>query len=84
MKAIKSRQHLDASLHRLLDRLPRDDAGRLQADPELILGANGPFAVDGVAEGVHDTAQQLHANGNVDDGAGTLDDVPFLDQLVVS
>ena len=62
-------------LHGLLDGLPGDDAGRLDTDPLPGLGLDGSGAVDGVAEGVHDAAQQLAAHGNVHDGAGTLDNV---------
>src|SRR5205807_8273810 len=36
----------------------------------------------GIAEGVDDAAEQAGADGNVDDGAGALDDVAFLDVAV--
>lgn len=42
------------------------------------------LAVDGVAESVDDAAQQLHTNGNVDDGASTLNDIAFFDEFVVT
>ena len=42
------------------------------------------LAIDGVTQSVDDTAEQFQTNWNVDDGTGTLDDVTFLDQLVVT
>ena len=42
------------------------------------------LAIDGVTQSVDDTAEQFQTNRNVDDGTSTLDDVTFLDQLVVT
>jgi hypothetical protein len=54
----------------------------VRSAPGLV--AEGSGAVDGVAEGVNDASEQLDADGNVDDGTGSLDNVAFLDQLVVT
>ena len=42
------------------------------------------LAVDGVSESVHDTSKESLANGDVDDGSGTLDGVAFLDETIVT
>ena len=73
-----------AYLHGLLDGLPGDDARGLDTDTLPAGGLDGAGAVDGIAEGVDDAAEELSADGHVDDGAGTLDDISLLDQLVVT
>src|SRR5690606_1558576 len=60
----------------------RDDAWRLDVDAAALVGDDRAFAVDGVAERVDDAAEQALAHRHVDDGAGTLDDVAFLDIAV--
>lgn len=40
--------------------------------------------IDRVTQGIHHTTEQLLADRNVDDGAGSLHDVALLDQLVVT
>src|SRR5690606_37938581 len=42
------------------------------------------LAVDRVAEAVNHAAEQARANRSVHDGAGTLDDVAFLDRAVIA
>ena len=42
------------------------------------------FAIDGVTEGVHDTAKELRADRDVDNLAGTLDSVALLDGTVIT
>ena len=70
---------LQAGLHGFVHRLAGDDARRLDFDA-LALGIfDRALAIDRVAEAVDDAAQQTLADGNVDDGAGTLDGVAFLD-----
>ena len=76
--------HLDSCLHGLPDRLAGDDAWGLESHPGPRLGGDWAGAVDGVAQGVHDATQQLVADGHVDDGAGPLDNVALLDELVVT
>lgn len=54
-------------------------------DSDVPLGSSKrSFAVDGVTQGINDTAKKLLTDRNVDDGTSTLDDVTFLDQLVVT
>ena len=65
--------------------LSRDDSRRFDFHSRpLAVGGEGAFAVDGVAEGVDDSPEQLVADGDVDDGARPLHDVAFFDQLVVA
>merc|ERR1719167_98621 len=75
---------LDASLHRLGHGLPGDDARGLQADTEPLAGAKGTLAINGVAKGINDPAETLHADWHVDDGTSPLDDIALLDELVVT
>ena len=76
---------LQAGLHRLVHRLARNDAGRLDvhaaAFGDALIGA---LAVDRIAQRVDDAAEQALADRHVDDGAGALDGVAFLDGAVVA
>ena len=74
--------HLDASLHRLGHGLPGDDARGLQADTEPLAGSEGTLAINGVAQGINDPAETLHADRDVDDGTGPLHDIALDRELV--
>ena len=76
--------YLDSGLHGLPHGLAGDDARGLEADPGPGLARDGAGAVDGVAQSVDHAAEQLVADGDVDDGAGPLHDVALLDELVVA
>jgi len=73
---------LETSLHGLVHRLAGNDTGGLHLDTGAALGGDGTLGVNGVAEGVHDTAEKLITDGHVDDGTGPLDDITLLDQGV--
>ena len=75
---------LDASLHGLLDGLPGDDAGGLQADPVPLLAGDGALAVNGVTQSVNDTAEDLSADGDINNSSSPLDDISLLDELVIT
>ncbi len=75
---------LEPGLHRLLHRLPVDDAGGEALDREELLGLDRPLAVDRLAERVDDAAEHRVADRHRDDAAGALDLVAFLDLLVVA
>ena len=66
-------ERLEAGLHRLVHRLARDDARRLDFDAAALVGLDRALAVDRIAEPVDDAAEQALADGNVDDRAGALD-----------
>ena len=74
--------HLDASLHGLRHGLPGDDAGGLETNTEPLAGSEGTLAIDGVAEGINDPAETLHADGDVDDGTGPLHNIALDRELV--
>ena len=73
---------LESGRHRLVHRFARNDAGRLHVDARFLVGLDRPLAVDRLAERVDDTAEQALADRNLDDGAGALDGLAFLDLAV--
>merc|ERR1719468_400394 len=75
---------LDTSLHRLSDGLSGDNTGGLETDTELVLSYKRALAVNGGSQSVNNTAQQLSSDRNVDNSASTLDNIAFLDQLIVT
>src|SRR5690606_27544280 len=75
---------LEAGRHRLMNRLARNDAGSLDVDARALRRVDRALAVDRVAERVDDAAKQFRTNRNVNDGAGPLDGVAFLDRTVGS
>src|SRR3546814_13138049 len=62
-----------------MDRLARDDARRLDLDATALIADDRPLAVDRIAEAIDAAAQQALADRHVDDRAGALDVVAFLD-----
>ena len=75
---------LDTGHHGLVDRAAGKNAGSLERRTLALGGVNGALAVDGVAQGVDDTAEETRADGNVDNLAGTLDGVALLDETIVT
>ena len=63
---------LDAGLQRLVHRLAAGDAGRLDLHAAALGADDRALAVDGLAEGVDDPAEQGVADGHVEDAAGGL------------
>ena len=59
-----------------------NDAGRLDVDAGALCGVDRALAVDRVAERVDDAAEKLLADRHVDDRAGALDRLAFLDLAV--
>src|SRR6185369_4697257 len=70
---------LEAGLHRLMHRLTLDDAGGLHFDLAEGGGGDGAQAVDRLADRVDHAADQGLAHRDLDDLAGQLDRVAFLD-----
>lgn len=56
---------LETGLYGLVDGGTGQNAGSLELSTALLLGAEGTLAVDGVAESVDDTAEQLRADGDI-------------------
>ena len=75
---------LEAGRHRLVHRLARQDARRLHVDAAALGRNDRALAVDRVAQRVDDAAEEALADRGVDDGAGPLDGVAFLDAAVVA
>src|SRR6516165_1027227 len=75
---------LEAGRHRLVHRLARNDAGRLDVDTTPLRSHDGTAAVDRIAERVDHAAEQFLAHRHVDDRAGALDGLPLLDLAVVA
>ena len=75
---------LDAGLHGRIDTLAEGDAGSDALDRARLRCADGALAIDGVAEGADDAADELVAHGHLDDAAGGAHLVAFLDVLVVA
>src|SRR5690606_35312996 len=73
---------LEAGGHRLMHRLARDNAGRLDVNAATLGGLDRTFTVDRIAESVDHATEQARSNRHVHDRAGALDDVAFLDVAV--
>ena len=72
---------LEARLHRLLDRLALDDAGRLELGRARLGRVDVALVVERAAERVDEAAEQLVADRDLEQVAGALDRVA-LDDLV--
>ena len=75
---------LETSLHRLVDGTTGQDTGSLDRGTATLSGLDGALAVNGVAESIDDTSEELGADGDVDDLTGSLDNVSFLDETVAT
>src|SRR6266513_5834314 len=73
---------LQPGRHRLVDRLARNDAGRLDVDAHPLLGLDRALAVDRIAERIDHAAEQTLADRRIDDGAGALAGLTFPDLAV--
>src|ERR1700730_1482141 len=73
---------LQPGRHRLVDRFARNDAGRLDVDALAFGGLDRALAVDRIAERIDHAAEQALADRGIDDGAGALDGLAFLDLAI--
>src|SRR6201999_1410799 len=73
---------LEAGRHRLMHRLARDDAGRLDVHAAALGRLDRALAVDRIAERVDHAAEQALADRHVHDGAGALDGLTFFNFTV--
>jgi len=73
---------LEAGLHRLRNRLARDDAGCLDLNAAALCGLERTLAINWVTKAVNNAAKQFLADGNVHNRAGTLYNVAFADFAV--
>ena len=65
--------------HRLMDRFTVNNAGGLDLHLAEAVGVDRALAVDRLSDCVDNAADQGIADRNLDDAAGTLDRVAFLD-----
>lgn len=56
-----------------------DNAWGFQLNSSTLIGADRALAIDRVTEGVNDSSEKAVADGHIDDGASSLDDITFLD-----
>ena len=75
---------LDAGLQRLVHGLAAHDPGRLDLHPAQLGADQVALAVDGLAEGVDDTAEHAVADRHREDAAGRLDGLALLDLVDVA
>ena len=75
---------LDTRHHGLVDGATGENAGSLEGRTATLSGLNGTLAIDGVTEGVDDTAKEVGADRNVDDLASTPDGIALLDETIVT
>src|SRR5207247_11081084 len=71
----------DAGLQRLLHRLARDHAWRLELELARLVRVERAPAVEWIAERVDDSAEQRLADRNAGDAGGALDLLALLDVL---
>ncbi len=75
---------LQPGLHRFVHRAAGDDAGRLDVDARPGDVCQRALAVDRIAEGVDDPAEETASNWNIDNRVGAFDGVAFTDMAVVA
>src|SRR5580692_5061008 len=73
---------LKAGRHRLAHRLARYDAGRLDIDAGAFVSVDRTLAVNRIAQSINDAAEKPLADRHVDDRAGALHRLAFLDLAV--
>jgi hypothetical protein len=73
---------LETGLDGLIDGFTGKNAGGLELGTALLLGVERTLAIDGVAEGIDDTAEKLGTDGDINNFTGTLDGLAFLDKTV--
>ena len=70
---------LEPSRHRLTHRLPVNNPWSQTLQRNGLIAGDGPFVVDGLAQGIHDAAHQSVADGHAHDVARALYLVAFFD-----
>jgi hypothetical protein len=75
---------LDTSHHGLVDRATGQDTRGLEGGMTTFGSIDRALSIDGISESVDDTPEQLRTNWDIDNLAGTLDGVAFLDETIVT
>ena len=71
-------------LLRLPDGLSGDNTGSVNTNTLSDSSTKGSSTINGVTQSVNDTSKKLSADGDIDNGSCTLDNIAFLDQFVVT
>ena len=71
-------------LHRLPDGLSGDNTGSFNTNTLSGSGTKGSSTINGVTQSVNNTSKKLLADGDIDNGTSTLDNIAFLDQFIVT
>jgi hypothetical protein len=66
-----------------VDGLSGDNAGSLEFDSLSHVALDGALTVDGVTEGVNNSAEHALTDGDIDDGTSSLDNITFLDLSII-
>ena len=64
--------------------LAGNNTGGLKLNSLSRVGDDGTFTVDGLTEGINNTAKHAGADGHVDNGTGSLDNISFLNFSIVT
>jgi hypothetical protein len=67
-----------------VDGLAWDDTRGLDLSTGSELGVDGALAIDGLTETIDDAAEELRADRDVDDRAGSLDSVALKDGAIIT
>jgi hypothetical protein len=70
--------------HWLMDGLAGNDTGGFHFSTRSELGIDWAFAIDGFTESINNSAKELWADRNIDDGAGALDGVTLQDGTIIT
>jgi hypothetical protein len=75
---------LDTSQHGLTDGLTGENTGGLDLGTATLRGGDGALSIDGVTEGIDDTAQKSLTDGEIDNVTGTLDGITLANETIVT
>ena len=75
---------LDTGHHGLVDGTTGQDTGGFKGGAATLGSVDGSLSVNGVSKSINDTPKQLWTDWDIDNLAGTLDGVAFLDETIVT
>lgn len=70
---------LETSLHRLVHGFSWNNSWCFHLNSGTGVGGDGALTIDSVTERVNDSSEEAVADGHIDDGSSSLDDITFLD-----
>eukprot|EP00162_Nutomonas_longa_P014214 comp21872_c0_seq1/m.49537 comp21872_c0_seq1/g.49537 ORF comp21872_c0_seq1/g.49537 comp21872_c0_seq1/m.49537 type:complete len:544 (+) comp21872_c0_seq1:1425-3056(+) len=75
---------LETGLHRLIHRLTRNNAGRLDLHARSLVGGDRALSIDRLTERIDDATEQTLTDWHIDDCACSLDQIAFSHDSVVT